>query len=330
MGLGVVSLSTSQKKEIAGPPGPPFLPTSADNGLSVDTVSGKIVLGNNVGDPLAPAGLLSNREILMDDALFNMFQIILNAVQSTGVITTFTGDTIVVVGPAGTTPLINIATQGAGAPGLQVTGIGASTPLILNNATGAGTARITNLVGAGGVALITNRVGNEIFQIDTGGNVGTIRFGASNIAVPIFFFQVETATLNVQIGPTLRPGNGAQLQVSGSLTNQRLVVGKGAGAYNVDRDTDSGTDFTNSGAAIFNVPNMAGALNRQGFILRILIKNAAGSTIQLFAGQVGLFGGAATSAGGTYSSVTVGSSIVLVWDAANWVTESFTGVWVLT
>ncbi len=330
MGIGLVAISTNQKVDQPVQPGPPFAATSANNGLSVDPVSGKIVLGNDVADPAAPAGLLSNREILMDDAFFNMFQIILNAIQSTGVITTFTGDTVALSGPAGTLPVVSVTTTGAGSPSVQVVGAGASNPTILNQAAGAGICRITNIAGAGGIALFTNRVANEIFQIDTGGAVGAIRFGASNISVPIFFFQVETATLNTQIGPTLRPGNGAQLQVSGSLTNQRLVVGKGAGAYNVDRDTDSGTDFTNSGAAVFNVPNMAGALNRQGFILRLLIKNAAGSTIQLFAGQVGLFGAAATSAGGTYSSVTVGSSIVLVWDAANWVTESFTGVWVLT
>jgi hypothetical protein len=42
-------------------PGPPFQPTSADNGLSVDTVSGRIVLGNDTGQ--VQAALLSNREI---------------------------------------------------------------------------------------------------------------------------------------------------------------------------------------------------------------------------------------------------------------------------
>ncbi len=327
MGIGVVALQTSQKKD---PQGPPFSAGAANNGISVDANNGKIVLGNNVGDPLAPAGLLSNREILMDDALFNQFQILLNAIQTTGVTTALTGDTVALSGPAGTIPTVSITTTGAGAPALRVLGTGASTPFLTNQAAGAGIATTTNRAGAGGVALIINRVGNEIFEIDTGGAVGAIRFGASNISVPIFFFQVETATLNTQIGPTLRAGNGAALQVSGSLTNQRLVVGKGAGAYNVDRDTDSGTVFTNSGAAIFNVPNMAGALNRQGFILRLFIKDVAGSTIQLFGVQVGLFGAAATSAGGTYSSVTVGSSITLVWDAANWVTESFTGVWLLT
>lgn len=44
-----------------GSPAPPFDPNSADNGLSVDPISGRIVLGNDAGDSLAT--LLSNREI---------------------------------------------------------------------------------------------------------------------------------------------------------------------------------------------------------------------------------------------------------------------------
>ena len=54
------TLGTFQKKEQSGPP---FAPTSANNGLSVDAVTGRIVLGNNVGSVLAT--LLSNRVIPM-------------------------------------------------------------------------------------------------------------------------------------------------------------------------------------------------------------------------------------------------------------------------
>lgn len=54
----------------AGPPGPPFLPTSADNGLSVDPVTGRIVFGNDLGGNLAD--LLSDREISMQGFLFQM------------------------------------------------------------------------------------------------------------------------------------------------------------------------------------------------------------------------------------------------------------------
>lgn len=53
----------SLKNPPAGPPGPPFVATSADNGLSVDPVSGRIVLGQAIGEAGDPAQLLSNREI---------------------------------------------------------------------------------------------------------------------------------------------------------------------------------------------------------------------------------------------------------------------------
>lgn len=60
MGIGAIAIQTSQKNE---PSGSPFTPGSADNGLSVDGVSGNIVLGNDVAG--VTAALLSNREIPM-------------------------------------------------------------------------------------------------------------------------------------------------------------------------------------------------------------------------------------------------------------------------
>lgn len=61
---GQGSMSFSQKNEPAPAPGPPFLATSADNGLSVDAITGKIVFGDNTGGILGQ--LLNNREIQMN------------------------------------------------------------------------------------------------------------------------------------------------------------------------------------------------------------------------------------------------------------------------
>jgi hypothetical protein len=61
MGLGSAALNTNQHRQASGSP---FVPGSADNGLSVDTTSGEIVLGNDVGG--ADAALLDNREIPMN------------------------------------------------------------------------------------------------------------------------------------------------------------------------------------------------------------------------------------------------------------------------
>lgn len=63
MGLGGAALQTLQKKEPVPQPGPPFTSDSANNGLSVDSVTGKIVLGNDQGDVQGPAELLTFREI---------------------------------------------------------------------------------------------------------------------------------------------------------------------------------------------------------------------------------------------------------------------------
>lgn len=52
--------------------GPPFSIVSADNGLSVDPVTGRIVLGQSVGEVGNPAILLSAREIPMDGNNFQM------------------------------------------------------------------------------------------------------------------------------------------------------------------------------------------------------------------------------------------------------------------
>ncbi len=70
MGQGQGSVTVNQKAPIIPPPGPPFAATSADNGLSVDPITGRIVLGNDV--PGIAAMLLSSREIRMNgnDLLF--------------------------------------------------------------------------------------------------------------------------------------------------------------------------------------------------------------------------------------------------------------------
>ncbi len=63
MGLGSAALVTNTFSDPAPQPGPPFAATSANNGLSIDPVTGKIVFGNDVGNVAAPARLLSPREI---------------------------------------------------------------------------------------------------------------------------------------------------------------------------------------------------------------------------------------------------------------------------
>jgi len=62
MGQGGGNLQTLSAS-IPGSSGPPFPLNSAENGLSVDPITKRIVLGNDVGAVGDPAQLLSNREI---------------------------------------------------------------------------------------------------------------------------------------------------------------------------------------------------------------------------------------------------------------------------
>src|SRR5688572_20397498 len=59
MGIGVISIQTNQRREN----GAPFPAGSAANGLSVDPITGQIVLGQDFGDPANPAALTNTRFI---------------------------------------------------------------------------------------------------------------------------------------------------------------------------------------------------------------------------------------------------------------------------
>jgi hypothetical protein len=71
MGQGQGSITVHQKGQ-TGNPGPPFVIGSANNGLSIDPITGRIVLGQAIGTAGNPARFLSNREIPMNGFSFLM------------------------------------------------------------------------------------------------------------------------------------------------------------------------------------------------------------------------------------------------------------------
>lgn len=71
-GRGVSALSTNQKNE---PSGAPFVTGSADNGVSVDPVTGRIVLGDD-GNAPNPGQLLSDRYISTMGFLIEIFGLV--------------------------------------------------------------------------------------------------------------------------------------------------------------------------------------------------------------------------------------------------------------
>lgn len=290
MGIGVIALQTSQKKEQSGPP---FISTSADNGLSVDSTSGRIVLGNDVADPLAPAQLLSNREIATSDAAgLNLFSIALNDLFN-AITTTLNGGTATIADAAGISQAVLAVNPG---------GIAA--------------------------ALLTVQSNTSKWKVQTNTTDTIITSSSSNIGV-MRFQQVNPFGVHFHAAGSVAY-NSATVQISGTITFRRFSQSTGVNV-NIDRDLDSGKLWRNSAAANLTLPNMAAANARPGFILRAWCNNVAGLTITAGAGQVIRFGSLVTSSAGTLNSIDVGACVTIVnIDSATWITESFCGAWTLT
>lgn len=87
MSRGIGTLNTNRKQD---PSGAPFPAGSADNGVSVDTVTGRIVLGDD-GNAPNPGQLLSNRYISAMGFLIEIFGAV-GAVDILEALVTISGD----------------------------------------------------------------------------------------------------------------------------------------------------------------------------------------------------------------------------------------------
>lgn len=299
MGIGLISLQTTQKKEQAGPP---FVSGSANNGLSVDT--GVIVLGNAVGLASRPARLLSNREIVTGTPApgpTGPFNIQLNNLRNSEVGTIAAGSISLITTNAARTMSFNAT---------------ASTGAFTQMSAGGGNALLTVSSGAADT-LVFHANGSGFLSFEVGGG-------------SIVMAQIKTSTFKWQFGNTQVTFNEADVQISGTMTAREYVNGV-TGAVTVDRDLDTSRLFFNNGATTLNMPNLAGANDRTGFNIRVAVTNVAGITIQLDAGQTIRFGSLVTSSGGTLSSTDVGAFVRIVnISAGSYVTETFNGAWVLT
>lgn len=289
MGIGAIALQTSQKKEQSGPP---FTSDSANNGLSVDTTSGKIVLGNDVADPLAPARLLSNREIDVDGTSGPFSINVANSVN--GALTTCNAESLLVG---------------------ESLGLGLIQPTI-------------GVLSAGAGAILFAQQGVNKFKVQTNTVDVTVTSSFLNIVV-MRLQQSNPYTVHFNAA-TSNAYNGATVQISGTTTFRRFSQSTNVNV-SIDRDLDSGKLWRNSAAVNLTLPNMAAANARPGFILRAWCNNAAGLTITASAGQIIRFGSLATSSGGTLNSIDVGACVTIVnIDSATWITENFCGAWTLT
>ena len=333
MGIGVISLTTSQKREQSGPP---FISGSARNGTSIDA-AGKIVLGNDVGDPAAPAQLLDDREIITEDALLNLFGLIFNSVQ-TGITTKLDGQTIEMTGNVNTSPLIQMQTSGAvsnnqfemdnnaGSNTVQMNNVNGNNAI--NAVTTAGKSSVVLMQTAGGgLAQLRIRSVPDSLEILSRGN-GFLNFQVNNIN-PVW--RIETATFRTQFGPTLVTMNGADVQISGTTTKRSFPQSVASALYIIDNDLDSGKIFRNSAAVGLSLPNMVGSNFRPGFYFDVLCADPAGVTILNSIGATIYFGDLATTVGGTISTTNVGAFLRLtVIDSTTWATCFYVGSWTLT
>lgn len=227
MGLGVAALVTAQKNESV--PGPPFAAGSADNGLSVDTVAGKIVLGNDIGAPGSPAKLLSAREIEM---LGNLFRLINNGFRkfivdpggglyALGDLDTEVGGMRVVVLDAAGQVLITSATANI----LNGTVTGNNPVVSIGDDTAVGnntyfTVDDINKVLAGFSG------GFEVFQLDTFSGFPTVLLGDVNGAANQTGLSVDDNLQEVKINAL----NGLKMQGNPNLIENLTAYANGAGA----------------------------------------------------------------------------------------------------
>ena len=309
---------------------PPFPAGAANNGLSVDPVTGLIVLGNDVGDATEPARLLNNREIITDDALGNFYALNLNSINY-GINTALNGQDITITGGNGTFPFFLMQAGDASLAVSQViTNDGAQSQSIIQSGdfSQAGVDVATGNTGFSYLHLSSTDFSNQFWvKADGSGFINMSVRGAFGLD----FLRTDVSSLNTQFSNNnMQTFNGATLQVSGPLTHRELVNGF-SGNRNVDRDIDSSRFLYNTAAGTLVLPNMAAANTRLGFNLRFACNNAAGITVQAEAGQTILIGGSATSVGGTLASTTVGSfARITLLDAFTWTVENFTGTWAIT
>jgi hypothetical protein len=198
MSTSTTGFGVSQRIPPSAPPFPPFPAGAANNGLSVDPVTGLIVLGNNTGGALAT--LLSNRDIPLNGKVLN-----------------FTGLAVQMhLNDGGALPDILFGD----AAGINILQIVPALQLGFWNATdGTDLASIT-LVGQPGAASAqigaSNATGGssinvQRFVIDVNCNTG---FSINNITNNAASLTINTATHLVKIGDVTPSANSTLLTIN--------------------------------------------------------------------------------------------------------------------
>lgn len=287
MGIGVISIQTNQRREN----GAPFPAGSAANGLSVDPITGQIVLGNDFGDPSNPAALTSTRVIPIPG-----FGIVLQ--DTPGLIETFFFAGLMQVNTA--------------------------TAFIIINENEFSIER--TVPGSGPATLRLNDAFAQVLQgMDSTGVYSIV----SNVAGQFGSYDVQNGNWQVGLNPGgSGTFNGAQLEVVGNLTYD-LFVNITGGAIAINGNNDKGKLFTNTGgASTFTLPVASNAT--RGLHFMFAVQQAANLIVQAPGSDTINIGNVVSVVGGTATSNAVGSTLHLVNVGNNqWVAMSSLGAWVV-
>jgi hypothetical protein len=222
---GQSTLQTYQRREPAGAPAPPFALNSAFNGLSVDTVTGQIVLGQDIGAVGDPAILVSDREIPMDTFSFFMNDALGNAIFGLDQLTPqyFLGD-FALTGEGNYLWLQNVA------PGTTYLSCGGLGFLQLGDVDGLGNGSVFRIDDA--LMDITALMNNIFRAQDSGGNR---------------YLQLDVPTGLYQMGDIDNSVNGLKVIIA-DFINTFLISDAAANYFNIDAiSLLSNWSFTNVG-----------------------------------------------------------------------------------
>lgn len=262
----------------------------ASNGLSIDPVSGDVVLGNDVGDPAKPAALTSVREIPI------------------------TGQGIIFLTQDG---LVFTAIQDG------LIAITTATGLTVWDESGLGVFRSA----PGNAQTVLN---DSISQISQGLNgTDDAYIWNSNIVGQFGAFQPSTGNWQVGFNPGgTGIYNGATLEVVGNITYDFFIDITG-GAIALDDNNDRGKLYTNEGGvSTFTLPVAENA--RRGLHYMFMVQQAVNLVIQAPVSDTINIDTVVSAAGGTATSSTVGSAVHLVNIGNNqWMALSSQGAWVV-
>lgn len=310
------------------PAGPPFVATSAANGVSVDPVTGKIVLGDQTGGVLST--LLNNRVIPM--ATFSLQLLYPTVGQSF----TFQPDgnldllSAFITNPAKTRGFnMEFTLPGTTATGLRLKNNSSSGGIEIDIVNDAGRGTFIDVLG-------TTMAGGDITRFQTTGN--EMRYAALGSAFFRWFTGVtqRMALLNngrLRIAAN-NTDNTALLQVAGTISGDRLVFPRNLTPYSVDASQDRGNFFTNEGASaliVFNLPTAVLNTTTGGYRYTFYVQDVDGLQVVAAAGDTIRVGTSVSAAAGNIQSTNIGSCITLQCiNATEWVAQSVIGSWTVT